>query len=242
MPQPPATSLPNTSHRFRRLVRLARSQGKLRALCRLGRRLRESRFGGLWCRFCVVEVFNAPVAGLKRFRRVPKTFTVREANADDREALGTFFTKPDTVAQRLNRGDTCIIATACDEIAAAVWLTFGPNDYRDDWGELRCNVRIPEGVCWTFDGKGAKWGAWGALMAWLPGYLERRGATDVFTQIDVDNRISIDSHKSLGYRPAGMIARVGLRWLSWRRYRTGNLRWGRLPGKIGKLELDGSRR
>lgn len=231
-----------TPNRLIRLIRFARSHGKLRALYRVGRRLAYSRWLRNWVKFCVVEVFTVSVSELKSQQRVHRAFVVRKAEEGDWHDLESFFPDPQRVRDRLRRGDTCVIALAAEQICAAVWLALGPKDYREDWKDLRCIYRFPAGVCWTYDGRGTRLGAWGSLMAQLPRYLRESGIAEVFTQIECDNRISLDSHKSLGYRPAGLICCFGILGLVLRIYKTRGGKWRLLPGRIGKLELSGKAR
>ncbi|MBN2476446.1 MAG: hypothetical protein JXB62_17665 [Pirellulales bacterium] len=227
--------------RWTRLIRFARSHGKARALYRLLRRLAETRVLRGWVRFFVTEVFRVPVSDVKRYRRIPRTFTVRKAGETDQPALESYFADSQRVRNRLRRQDLCVIAVSKGKIGAAVWLALGPKDYQEDWRDLRCVLRVPAGVCWTFDGLGTAFGAWGILMACLPPLLEELGASEVYTQIECDNQVSLDSHKSLGYQSAGLIGCFGIGPCVLRVYRPHGQRWRLVPGWIGSLEVCGKK-
>ena len=197
----------------------------------------ESRPLKTWCRFSVVEIFTASVAELRSGKRVPRSFVVREAVEEDAPALEAFFGDSRPIRERMRRGDVCVVTLSKDQIGAAVWLSLGPKDYREDWDDLRCILRFPQGVCFTYDGVGTRFGAWGSLMARLPELIEDHGVVDVFTQIECDNQLSLDSHKSLGYRSVGFVWCLGVFGLFLRIHKTGGRRWRRLPGHVGKLEF-----
>jgi len=232
-----ASSLPRISNRLIRLARFARTHGKLRALysivCAVLERLRLNKL----IKFCIVEVFSVPVSELRRGRRVPRAFVVRPASAEDLPALGEFFSGPERIRERFDRGDLCAITLAKDEICAAVWFALGPMDYREDFSELGCIFHVPAGVAWSFDGKGTRLGAWGSLMGQFPGYLEQHGAKEVITVIDYNNRDSLDAHKSLGYHCTGMVCYLKVWRFALRLYKDHGRRWRLMPGQIGDLVL-----
>jgi hypothetical protein len=229
-----------------------RRPGRLARRLRLGRTHGLGRvfYGGLrrsiglcrlegWVRLCVVEVWAAPVAELKRAGRVPRVFDVRRATSEDLPRLEAFFNCPERVRERLGRGDVCAVTLAGGEICAGVWLSAGPGEYLEDRESLGCSVRFPAGVAWSYDGKGTRPGAWGALMARLPGLLEQLGAAEVFTLIDCNNWNSIRGHESLGYECAGLVGSAGVFGLGATLSKPRRGRWRRLPGRVGKLELAG---
>lgn len=234
-----APSSAGTSHRLVRLIRLARSHGVRRALYRVASRLANERWWKRWFRFVVVEVYSAPVSELKHSRSVPRLFTVKRAKQEDLRALEAYFGDARRVGNRCRRGDVCAMTLSNGEVGAAVWFTAGPNDYREDWEALRCVVRFPAGVAWTFDGKGTKLGAWGALMMRLPKYLGELAAKEVYTLIDYDNRESIDGHLSLGYRRAGVLVHLRFPGIMLTMCKADRGKWRRLPGRIGSLEFHG---
>jgi len=205
----------------------------------------ESRFSKRWCRLFVVEVYRVSMGDLKRAARVPRVFTIRRTTRDDLPALEEYF-EVSPVVERYNRGDMCLATFAKDQIGAAVWFAVGPRGYGEDWDEMRCIARFPRGVVWTFDGKGTKLGAWGAMMMRLPEVLDELDVDEVYTLIDYDNDESIDAHLSLGYRRAGVVTHfrlfgIGFSLLKedghgWQRHV-----WKRLPGRIGKIEFDGNK-
>ncbi|NQU20513.1 MAG: hypothetical protein HQ567_04465 [Candidatus Nealsonbacteria bacterium] len=229
-----------TPNRFVRLVRLARSRGLGRAVFRVADRVVNANWWRRWWRLGVVEIYHAPLGDLRR-SRVPRIFNVRMTTQDDLPALEDYFGDPQRVRDRFRRGDACAVCFCGNRIGAAVWFTVGMNDYHEDWETLRCTVRFPVGVAWTFDGKGTKLGAWGALMARLPEFLERLAVEDVYTVIDYDNIESINCQLSLGYRRIGLL--VHLRFLAavlnFGKLATG--RWHRSPGQVGHLLFDRNR-
>ncbi len=239
MKQTKTSKTSRKSGRFVRLVRFARSHGVCRALSRVARRLSESRWCERWLRAAMVEVYHAPVSQLKRSRRVPEVFTIRTIEADDMPAVETYFESPH-VHERLRRGDVCLVTLVKNEIGSGVWLIPQERIYRDDWSALGCAVRIPDRAAWTFDGKGTKLGAWGAMMMQLPERLERIGVEDVYTQIDYDNQESIAGHLSLGYRRVGMVVHLKVLGVGLTACRADGNRWRLLPGRIGRLGFDGN--
>jgi len=218
-------------------VRFARSQGirltlyravkRLIGLCRLQKRL------GL----CVVDLFAAGVSELKSHGRIPRAFQVRPAREEEWPELGPYFENPQRVRDRLQRGAVCTITVAGQQVCAGLWLSFGPCQHAEDRADVGCVFQFPEGVAWSFDGKGTRWGAWGALMARLPEYLEERGVGEMFLMIECDNRESIDGHRSSGFRRVGRVffLKIFRPWLCLWKPEGGS--WRRLPGQIGKLRF-----
>ena len=234
------TSRPSrTAGRFARLIRFARSHGVRRAASRVLRRASEWRGCARWLHYSLVEVYHAPVSRLKRSDRVPSIFTIRPVAADDMPAVEDYF-EHGRVHERFRRGDVCLTTLVKGEMGAGVWFAPGECVVRDDWQALRCAVRVPAGVAWTYDGKGTKLGAWGAMMTQLPRHLERIGVEDVYTLIDYDNRESIDGHVSLGYRRVGIVANLRIFGCGVTATRADGRRWRRLPGRIGRIEFDGN--
>lgn len=74
-------------------------------------------------------------------------------------------------------------------------------------------------------------------MRCLPQHLERLGGRTVFTLIDCDNRNSLDSHRSLGYRPVGRIAVVKVLGQVLSACRIGRSAWRVLPARLGHVAL-----
>ena len=237
------TRKPNSrpaANRFVRLIRLARSRGLGRAVYRVANRLIDADWSKRWCRFGVVEIFHAPLGDLRR-SGVPRLFTVRTAEQADLPALEAYYGDSQRVRSRWRRGDACVMTFCGSEIGAAVWFATGPNDYHEDWESLRCIVRFPARVAWTFDGKGTKLGAWGALMARLPEFIERLAIEEVYTVIDYDNIESIDGHLSLGYRRTGLLVHCRFPAVVLNVCKPAMGRWRRLPGQVGHLLFDRNR-
>jgi hypothetical protein len=185
----------------------------------------------------VVELLHVTLAEHKRFRRIPRTFQVRRARKDDVELLAPLFGDADRVHRRFDRGDVCLLAERDGQASAGVWLAVGPTTYDEDWQDSGCTYQIPAGAAWTYDGRGRRMGAWGCLMAHLPGHLEELGVDEVFTSIDLGNHLSTDSHRSLGYRPVGLVSHVSLRGLARRRMKPLDGPWQLLPGTLAGLRV-----
>ena len=239
-------SLPRISNRLGQLARFARSHGKLRALYSVASAVLDRCRLQKWLKFCVVEVFSVPVSELRIARRIPRAFAVRTASAEDLPALEMFFSDssdPQRIRERFGRGDTCVVTVAQDEICAAVWFALGPQYYPEDWNDLGCIFHVPHGVAWSFDGKGTRLGAWGSLMGKLPQYLDQCGAKEVITLIDYNNRESLDAHKSLGYRRAGVICYFYSKvpGFALRLYKNHGRKWRLMPGQIGRLAFSGKK-
>ena len=134
-------------------------------------------------------------------------------------------------------GDVCVVTRSGGKLGAGVWLRPGPNDYDENRDELGCTIRFPAGVAWSYDGKGTRWGAWGALMARLPEFLDELNLREVYTLIDFDNQESLAGHRSLGYHRAGLVGCVALFGLSLSVCLPGDRRWHFAPGRVGKLQF-----
>jgi hypothetical protein len=225
--------------RLARLVRLARLHGKSRAACRLIRRAADHRCCRRWLGVTATECFRVAVSDLARDRPIPRGYVVRRASEDDLAALGPFFGDPQRVRRRLDRGDVCVVTLVKGKVCAGVWLAVGPGIFEEHWSVLLSVAQFPNGVCWSFDGKGTRLGAWGSLMARLPRHLEELGVSEVYTLIDYDNRESLDAHRSLGYRRVGLIGCLRFFGLWLRIYKTPGARWRRLPGRIGEVRFGG---
>ena len=234
-----ATRPNSTAARFARLVRLARSHGKMRAVCRLMRRVADHRWCRRWLGLNVVECFSVAVSDLVCDRPIPRGYVVRRATEDDLPAVGPFFGNSERARRRLGRGDVCVVTLAKEKVCAGVWLAVGPGVFEENLDALSCVVRFPEGVCLSFDGKGTRLGAWGSLMARLPQHLGELGVSEVFTMIDYDNRESLDGHLSLKYRRVGLIGCLRVFGLWLRIYKTPGRRWRRMPGRIGEVRFGG---
>jgi hypothetical protein len=230
--------------RLSRLLRFGRARGFARVPYALARKFTSWRWWPKSCRFSVVEVFAVSAAGLQTAKRVPRVFTVRQAAPEDLPALQEFLAAPQLARDRLERGDVCLVSLVDDRIAAAVWLALGPNQYHEDWEELRCIFSFPAGVAWSYDGRGAKLGAWGSLMARLGQFAQELGADEIYCIIDYSNRPSIDSHLSLGCQRMGLVVSALLFGVPFRFYRAQQGPWRLASGRIGKLgvRLRGRRR
>jgi len=221
--------------RLQRLMRLGRAHGLTRALYRIAKRLSMLPVVRNCVRLDVVEVLAATTDRLRSGGRIPKSFVVERAS--DQQELAGYFERADLVHERLAAGDVCIVTRAGGKLGAGVWLRPGPGDYDENRDELGCTVRFPAGVAWSYDGKGTRWGAWGALMARLPQFLDELDAGEVYTLIDYDNQESLSGHRSLGYHRVGLVACVALFGLSATLCLPTEQRWHLAPGHVGRLTL-----
>ncbi len=183
------------------------------------------------------ELFEAETAAMRQVARLPRALTARLATADDAVELGDFFGDAALVERRLRRGDCCATVLAGGRICAGAWLLPGPAVVEEDRDDLGCLYRIPSGVAWGYDGRGTKPGAWGCLMARLPAFLAQLGAERIVASIHYNNRLSIASHRSAGFRSLGWIGCARLLGRAVRRYRPAEGRWHRLPGRLGSVEV-----
>ena len=186
---------------------------------------------------CAVDVFHARLSDWKPGGHVLRGFDVRQADTRDLAALADYFGSEQRVRERFRRGDRCLAALSRGEMGAAVWFAVGPNDYTEDWDDLRCVFRFPSEVAWSFDGRGTKLGAWGSLMVRFPEQLRELGVEEVFTLVEWNNWRSVDSHKSLGFKNVAAIGCLRIAPLVWRAFSTNGRRWRAPPGSIGRLEL-----
>jgi hypothetical protein len=210
----------------------------MRAVYLVAQRVADRRWFRAWLTLCAVDVFAVRACDLRRSERLPRVFVVRRAREEDLPALASFSSRAvPPMTDRLRRGDECVMTLADGRICAAVWLAVGPADYPEDWDQLGCIFRVPAGICLTYDGRGTRWGAWGALMACLPPHLERLGVRTVFTLIDCDNRNSLESHRSLGYHPVGRIALMAVLGWALSVCRIGQVAWRVVPGRLGRVAL-----
>jgi hypothetical protein len=190
-----------------------------------------------FARLTAVDVLHVTLSAQKTLARTPRSFVVRTATVADVTALGEYYAAPRLVQDRIQRGDLCAMTLCQDRIGAAVWIAIGPNEYREDWEDLRCSFRCPAGTGFTYDGKGTKLGAWGTMMVRLPELLRGTGITELYTAIDCNNWHSSDTHRSLGYAHVGLLATVRLCGLTVRICRPRGQRWHRPPTRIGALEV-----
>lgn len=190
-----------------------------------------------WLDCTVLEMFHVETDALRRIGRMPRAYTSRFATREDAAELGEFFGSPAAVAQRLDRGDVCAVVLSRQRICAGAWLRLGPAVVEEDWNDVRCRYRIPAGTAWGYDGLGTKPGAWGSLMACLPGYLAQLGAERMVASIHYNNHLSINSHLSTGFRAIGWIGCVRLLGLTFRVYHPASGGLSRLPGQLGPVEV-----
>jgi len=227
-----------------KLNQLRRTRGSMRALYALARRiLRLLPISGRWASIYAGDLWQldlekATRAQADRLARIPKSFQIRMAAQEDLAALAAYYGNEQTIRKRLERGDWCFMTVCQDRIGAAAWVVPGPGECREDWAELHTMQRFPAGIAWSYDGKGTRWGAWGALMIQLPDLLKERGIRTVVTLIDCDNWKSYDAHRSLGYEITGLIGSAGLLGVLVGVCRQhANRRWQFLPARVKEVEV-----
>lgn len=229
--------VPSVMRSFARLMRFARSHGVARGLYRLCRGIADHGVGRL-IDLQIAEIFASPVSSLKCAKRPSTIYAVRLARKEDLSALEEFFSKPKAVQDRWRHGDQCLIALAEGEICAAIWWMLGPGEFRDDQEALGCVFEVPEGGCWSYDAKGARFGAFGSLMQQERHYLEHLGAKKVWGQVDFANTIAMATNESAGFEAVGQVLNLivlGRRQLTWQR--ESGCGWRRLPGSVDGLEV-----
>jgi hypothetical protein len=167
----------------------------------------------------VAELMVAHVGQLKRFPRLPRTFTVRPATQEDAPALDEFSCEPQKIARLLSSGDLGMVAVSDGRIHAMEWIHFGPHPYDWDAAELGLIFRIPPRFCWLHNGSGTGMGPWGMVLGSLPDLLEQRGIETACLQVATENLYSIRCHESIGFRRVGRVEtlRVGQQPLVWLR-------------------------
>ncbi len=182
-------------------------------------------------------LFSADLADLKTRNCGRRSFVVRPTAERDIPKLAAYFGPGRPIDARLRRGDICLAAFSGEEIGAAVWFAFGPQNRDEDSKDLGCSLQFPAGTTFSYDGKGTRMGAWGTLMMRAPQLLEDLGIQRIATLIDYENALSIRSHLSLGYRRLGYLGCLKLgRWAQ-PFYSVDSKTWRMLPGRMGPVCL-----
>jgi hypothetical protein len=167
---------------------------------------------------------------LRFMARVPRAFTVRPSEPEDWPLLARII-DPRKLDRFASEGDRCLLAVSDGAVHAMEWARLGPGAYDHDRTRLGVSFTLPAGVCWLHNGLKAEHGAtgsWALIMGRLKPYLEARGVSTVYLQVDAGNRHSRDSHLSLGFQAAGRL--VSLRVLGLRvvLFREGTGPWSRV--------------
>ncbi|HIQ22324.1 MAG TPA: hypothetical protein EYH34_13955 [Planctomycetes bacterium] len=220
-------------------------QAARRAGWKYGRR-GTAWWGALACRaarrvgldWWLVGLFSVPLDQMMGAGRPLKAYRVRRAGWEDAAALAELFGDAQLVEDRLERGDVCFVAQSSGGIGAGVWMVLGPGRFREDWDQLRSIFHVSRGAAWSYDGRGVRLGAWGSLMAALPGQLHGVGVGEIYTSIDMDNQRSIDSHLGLGYRRRGLVLRIGCGPWGVTLLKPFGRRWQPLPGRIERMRIE----
>lgn len=230
------TGTANSRQTWGRLAHAARTWDRHMLAYRVIRRvLCAGCFGGE-TPLILSGLYTANVADLPNNVR-GRRYEIRPATEQDLPRLSTYFGSDRPIANRYRRGDIGVLAVRGDEICAAVWLATGPTEYSEDVRDLGCSLAVPEGVVFSYDGKGTRLGAWGTLMAHLPRLLDELQIRQIVTLIDYENTLSIRSHRSLGYRREGYVGCVKFaRWVQSFYTDAGGI-WRMLPGRIGSVSL-----
>ena len=216
----------------KRAVQLRRTRGNARVLYAIMRRVFSLPILRRCVRICATDLWRLRLSEARPPRRIPANFTVRRAEASDLQALIEYYGDAQRVTNRIERGGLCILARCGDQIGAAVWTYLGPNEFDEDWAELRTTFQFPAAVAWAYDGKGTKLGAWGTLMARLPELLATCGVEELATVIDCDNWQSIDAHRSLGFESVGIVGCLSILGLPLRVHKPPIGRWKRVPARF----------
>ena len=222
---------------FQRLFMLRRTRGSARALYSLLRKFATWPLARRCVTICAGDLWRRSLTDTGAPARTPASLVVRQSGPQDVSALAAYYDGAQQVRTRLDRGDLCVITLCQEKIGAGIWLTPGPGEFSEDAGDFGCTFRFPKGVAWTYDGRGTKFGAWGTLMARLPGILRELGIHEINTVIDCNNWKSIDAHRSLGYETIGVVIRGSLLGMAGTVCRPGDQSWRRLPVNLARLEL-----
>jgi RimJ/RimL family protein N-acetyltransferase len=190
-----------------------------------------------WIRLEIAEIYHAEVSSLKTSERLPALYTVRLAGNDDVAALGEYFEKPEIICKRWQRGDSCLMAIADGDIAAALWWMRGPNCFPDDQQTLGSSFRIEEGNFWAYDAKGTRLGAFGSLLMCQRQFLDELGAKQVWGQVDYANKAALKANEAVGFKTAGRILRVSVFGWGVSRQRTTGDRWRSMPARLDGLQI-----
>jgi len=230
-----------TPNVFVRFYRFAKLNGWRCTIYQTLNRIANFRLWHRWFQISIVNIYSAPIAELKQSDKLPNLYEVRPAETNDLnelKELGEYCGDADRMKSRIKRGDMCMLNLCKGKIGAMMWYSIGPNEYKDDWAAVRCNVRFPNQSAWMYDGKGTRLGAWGGMMMNSARHLKAMGIEEIYTMVDWENRKSIDPMRSLGLTQAGSFMFLKLFGIKFTRCKPqGQRRWRRLPARIGQLEL-----
>jgi hypothetical protein len=193
----------------RKLARRLRTRGVPRTLYSVAWRVASLPGARRLVRLGAADLFRLAANHRPAAPRVPACFQVRWIDATEADIVAEYFGDERRVGTRFERGDRCAVTTSGGRIGAGVWIAAGPGCYDEDRQDLGFGLAIPDRAIFTYDGKGTRWGAWGALMARLPELLAEEDVEQVFTLIDCNNWLSLDSHQSLGYQRLGSLLQLG---------------------------------
>lgn len=224
--------------RLRRVVQLQQIRGSARASYAILRRILAWPVLRQTLHLCAVDFWRLQLsADSWSPPHTSSLFTVRWAEPADLEELAHYFGNRERVKTRIAKGHRCVVAISQEKIGAAVWLGIGPSQFVEDWDDLRCVIRYPAGIAWTYDGKGTKLGAWGTMMKLLPGLLRHENVYEIATIIDCNNWQSMDAHRSLGYQSAGALLHARVLDFPLRLFKPLGKRWRRVPPTIDRVEI-----
>lgn len=223
--------------RVRRIVQLQQTYGNVRVAYAILRRMLRLPLLRRTVQLCAVDFWRLPLT--KPTDPVPPSslFSVRLAERDQLPELAEYYSDAIRIDNRFAAGNLCVAAYSQGTIGAAVWLVMGPGHYVEDWCDLRCNFRFPEGTAWTFDGKGTRLGAWGTMMKQLPQLLDNCEAEEIATIIDSNNWPSLEAHRSLGYEAVGVLLHMRVLGITRHWFKPRGHWWQRLPSTIGNVEV-----
>lgn len=156
--------------------------------------------------------------------------TVRMAGTGDlAQIIRHFPHNAGRYADRMQRGDECLLVQNGSAVIGMTWLGFDKQMPR----ELGCAIHLPEASCWEYDtfvlAEHRKLGAFGFLMKWIFTSLPARGIRHVYAAVRHLNKASRVAHGRIGYTTAGVIDRFQLPGLTlWRMTDgAGSVAWSR---------------
>ena len=220
-----------------RFLVLKRSRGNLRAFYSVLRKGVQMPLLRQCVDLGVGEIYHLSLSRAKRDLPALRSLVVREAGAGDFDTLASFYDNRSLIQSRFDRDDLCILTLCREKVVAAAWFAVGPSEFHEDWDSTHFFGKIPTGCAWIYDGRGAKLGAWGSLMAKLPDMLERRNIDSLVALVDYNNWQAIDAHRSLGFQSAATIGSLGAFGFYRCFCRTAGDRWRHLPATVGGVEL-----
>ena len=137
--------------------------------------------------------------------------TTREAVDTDLAEIARRFPHNATrYADRMRRGEECLLVLMGDAVIGMAWLGFDPDAPR----ELGCSIHLPDASCWEYDvfvlPGHRKIGAFVFLMDGIFRRVVARGVRRVYAAVSHLNGVSLAAHARIGYTTAAVIDRYEL--------------------------------